>query len=320
MNSPIRNAIATRDDSPASAAIVAETHRFATVLPATFGGSDLFMNLLRGVVDKARMDAKNPALAKAIDANPGSFIRAALECARLGHQPGTDDFYFVPIGGGVEGWEGYRGVAKRIGNAGYTVVAEIVYENDDYEYERGTMPRPVHKRTKFGQPRGKMVGAYAYAYPVWNKDAVSKVVEMDEAEIMTHKAASKTASSSDSLWNKWPVSAWLKTVVHELGKWVPTSTEKPNTQVLAGANDKPALTAAPVFTPAQDVTPVPAQAGPVTPRQKMFELFREAGFIDGADMLTYAATTLGREIKASADLTDDDVDQITQSLIADTRP
>jgi recombination protein RecT len=64
---------------------------------------------------------------------------AMLDCARLGHEPGTPAYYFVPIKGAIEGWEGYRGVIERIYRAGavQSVRAAVVRENDFYEYEEG---------------------------------------------------------------------------------------------------------------------------------------------------------------------------------------
>jgi hypothetical protein len=106
-----------------------------------------------------------------------------------------------------------------------SVKAEIVYANDTYDFDEETMDRPRHTRERFASKavRGRMVGVYAYA--VMRNGALSRVIEMGEEEVMEHKAASKTGNGADSPWVKWPRSMWLKTAVHELAKWVPTSNE-----------------------------------------------------------------------------------------------
>jgi recombination protein RecT len=158
--------------------------------------------------------------------NPGSLMAAMLDCARLGHEPGTEAYYFVPIKGVVEGWEGYRGVIERIYRAGavQSVRAEVVRENDFYEYEEG-MPHPIHRYERFAplEKRGPLVGVWAYA--VMAEGGMSRPVEMGREEVLAHRDMNGSNARSDSPWKKWERSMWLKCAVHELEKWVPSSTE-----------------------------------------------------------------------------------------------
>jgi recombination protein RecT len=63
--------------------------------------------------------------------------------------------------------------------------------------------------------------------------ATSRVVVMSKAEVMKVKAVSKTASFSDSPWTNWEDRMWLKTAIHQLEKWVPTSAEYRREQLRA---------------------------------------------------------------------------------------
>jgi recombination protein RecT len=165
--------------------------------------------------------------------NPQSLITALMDCARLGHEPCTPEFALVPMGGAIEGWESYRGKVERMYRAGAvdSVIAEVVYQNDRFDYAPGRTPQPIHEIDWDAEDRGPLRLAYAYA--IMKGGATSRVVVMNKAQIMKHKAESKTAKRSDSMWVKWEESAWLKTVAHELEKWVPTSAEYVREQLRA---------------------------------------------------------------------------------------
>jgi recombination protein RecT len=215
MTETVSTAVANRDNG-AEAMITTYKDDFATLLPShvkTAQFVSLAIYALR----------RNKDLVRAANANPGSFIAALLDCARLGLQPG-DTFHLVPFGNDIVGIVDWTGEIELIYNAGAvsSVVAEIVREKDDFEYVPGVNERPVHKADWFGE-RGKMIGVYAYA--VLKDGATSKVVVMNEAEIDQIKAVSKTARSSSSPWQKWPDRMWRKSAVKQLAKWVPSDPE-----------------------------------------------------------------------------------------------
>lgn len=216
--STLSNAVVQRDNGPAA---LVQQYRddLAMVAPSHVNPDKLYrtmIGLLRG----------NDDLARAAASNPGSFMSAVFECAELGHRPG-DTYHFVVFGNQITGIEDYKGEIERMYRAGavVSVKAEIVYANDVYEFDEQTMDRPLHKRDRFAgkSTRGRMVGVYAYA--VMRGGALSRVIEMGEEEVNEHKAAARGANGANSPWNKWPRSMWLKTAVHELAKWVPTSNE-----------------------------------------------------------------------------------------------
>lgn len=213
--SHISNAIEKRDQGP-GAMVQQYRQDFSTVLPSHVK-PDTWVRLAQGVL------RRDQNLARVAERNPGSFMSALLECARLGHEPGTDAYYLVPFGSEVQGIEGYRGVVERVYRAGAVkaVKAEVVYENDHFEYSPD-MDKPVHRPDYFSD-RGAIVGAYAYG--VFADGSTSKVVVINRQYIDKVKKESKGSDSPKSPWVKWEEQMVLKTVAKRLEPWVPSSTE-----------------------------------------------------------------------------------------------
>lgn len=220
----VTSAVAKRDTGP-EALIGTYKDAFATILPSHIK-VDAFTSLAIYAL------RRNADLVKAATANPGSFIAAVLDCARLGLQPG-DTFHFVPFGREIVGITDWTGEVELIYNAGAvsSVVAEIVRANDGFEYVPGINERPIHKADWFSDDRGDMVGVYAYA--VMKDGATSKVVVMNRADIAKIRAVSKTQGSPSSPWNKWEDRMWRKSAVKQLAHWVPSDPEIRSRQIEA---------------------------------------------------------------------------------------
>jgi recombination protein RecT len=101
------------------------------------------------------------------------------------------------------------------------VKAEIVKEKDVFNFEPA-MPRPDHRPDWFGE-RGRTIGAYAYAELVGG--STSRVVVINQEYIDKVKAMSKSSDKSTSPWKKWEDAMILKTALHRLEAFVPTSSE-----------------------------------------------------------------------------------------------
>lgn len=207
---------------------------FAAVLPSHVR-PDQWVRLTQGVL------RRNPKLQNIFRTNTASVLTALLDAARQGLEVGKT-YHLVPMGNEVVGIEDYTGVIELMYRAGAiaSVKAEIVYERDlewfdhldpatgktvrrqRFEWVPGEMSRPFHSPLWFSD-RGKMIGAYAYAEMI--NGTYSRVVVRSEAEINQVRAVSKTARSADSPWAKWTDRMWLKTVLRELSKFVPTSAE-----------------------------------------------------------------------------------------------
>lgn len=171
---------------------------------------------------------KSADLWAACQASPHTMMAALYHAARLGLEPGTDQFHLTPrkVKGRwqVLGIVGYQGEVELIYRAGAvsSVIVELVRDKDRFEYVPGLHDRPVHHVDWFGD-RGEVKGAYAYG--VMKDGAVSKVVIVDDARIKRAMQASATAGSSHSPWATDYGAMVLKTAAHDLQKWVPTSAE-----------------------------------------------------------------------------------------------
>ena len=220
----VTSAVAKREAGPAE--LVRQSRSwFATIVPSHID-ANAFVALTLACL------RKNPKLAAAAVQNPQSFMAALSECARLGLVPG-DTYHLVPFGSEITGITDYTGEIELIYRAGAvsSVKAEIVYRKDHFRYTTD-MDRPEHAPDWFGE-RGELIGAYAYA--VMKDGATSKVVVYSKAEIDRVKAVSKTSGRSDSPWNQWYDRMALKTVIHRLEHFVPTSAEYRREQLRAAA-------------------------------------------------------------------------------------
>jgi len=208
--------------------------------------ADQYVAIVIGALHKDRY------LAEAAIRNPGSLMAALAEGARLGLVPG-DGFALVPFkraeGDGpkipvITPVTEYTGELTLMYNTGLVeaVVCEVVHARDTYI--RGKHPHDPPVFVKGGQldpegtdkpfasggspphaggrpgERGAPIGAFGYA--VLMSGGVSRVVEMGADEILLHR----DSAPSKKVWDGpfWR-SQWMKTIVHEMYKWVPKSPE-----------------------------------------------------------------------------------------------
>jgi recombination protein RecT len=196
---------------------------FGKVLPETFKAAT-FVRLAQGVL---RRDGD---LHKVAVANPNSLMVALLDCSRLGHEPGTDEYYLTPRGikngmvtnkAEVVGIEGYKGIVKRMLNHSrvLNVVAEAVYTNDPFRFIPGEDERPWHHPDWFEREgsRGELIGSYAYA--LLTRGGTSRVVVLGPRQLA---AAERAAADFSFLWkgdNR--ETAYRKTALRRLTPYVP---------------------------------------------------------------------------------------------------
>jgi recombination protein RecT len=96
--------------------------------------------------------------------------------------------------------------------------AQVVHENDHFVREEGDNPHIEHQPAQLGQPRGKMIGAYAVFR---NDSGILHREVMDAEQIETVRAQSKAPDSL--MWKKFTQEAWRKTVIRRGIKSVPVS-------------------------------------------------------------------------------------------------
>lgn len=113
------------------------------------------------------------------------------------------------------------GLRKKLANHGFSIRAEIVYANDEFEYEMGDDPKIVHRPKVFGD-RGEIVGAYAIARDKNTGDLYRET--MDVVELEKVRASSKNPNGGP--WSTWLTEMYRKTVAKRLFKSLPLiSTE-----------------------------------------------------------------------------------------------
>jgi recombination protein RecT len=165
------------------------------------------------------------------------FTSVLIECARLGHVPGSKEFYltvrnekvgnrWVPK---VMGIEGYRGVIERMYRSGAvaSVVVREVCKNDRFEFVEGVHDVPVHHVEWFAEDDRSspenIIGVYAYAR--LTTGTTSRVVVLSAKDIENTKARSDAGKANKGPWVTDYRAMVLKTAAHRLEPWVPTSAE-----------------------------------------------------------------------------------------------
>jgi recombination protein RecT len=214
------------------ALIEASKAEFGKLLPASIGPEKFArwgLTVLRN-----GLASPSPAVRESWDRVIGSeegklsLMTALMDCASLGLEPGRT-YHLVPFrnkqgGAEVTGITDYKGEIELIANAGGIVCAELVRKEDKFQWY-GVSYAPSHEFDPFNDDRGDVIGGYAYLMATGGHLA-SKVVHMSAAEFAKHEAASRTAGRDDSPWKLWREPMQLKTLVHELRKWVPWAVER----------------------------------------------------------------------------------------------
>ncbi len=160
---------------------------------------------------------------------PMSFIAALLNAAQLGLEPNTPlgQAYLIPYKnkGQVEcqfqiGYKGLIDLAYRNGQM-QTIQAQVVYENDIFEYEYGLEPKLIHKPAF--EDRGEMKYFYGLFRTVnggFGFSVMSKA-EMDQYA----KTYSKAYDSGYSPWKTSYDEMAKKTVIKQALKYAPIKTD-----------------------------------------------------------------------------------------------
>ena len=232
MSTPTQNATASavaRRDNTAGALVQQYRADFTSVMP-THLKPEAWVRIAVGALKKGKrqQDGRYELEVAAMN-NPGVFLAALLDAARLGLEPGTEQYYLTPrkVKGQLEilGIVGYQGIIELMYRAGAisSVVAEVVYERDQFDFQPGRDRIPRHEIDWDLDDRGGLRLVYAFAR--MRDGATSKVVVMNRAAIARVKESSQGAGSEYSPWVKHEPAMWLKSAVRQLAKWVPTSAE-----------------------------------------------------------------------------------------------
>jgi recombination protein RecT len=242
----VSNAVAVRDAGPAA---MVELYRadLELVMP-----SHLQQRVGAWIRSTQGLLRRDPKLMEAAQNDVGQFIAVLMDAGRLGLEPGTEQYYLVPRWNKrkrcteITGVRGYQGEIELMYRAGAisSVIVEVVYSNDKFQFQPGRDERPVHDIDWDAEDRGTLRLVYAYA--VMKDGATSKVVVLNKGHIAKARAKSDSANGKypeRSPWNTDEEAMWLKTGAHRLAKWVPTSAEymreQLRSQAVAASEQRP---------------------------------------------------------------------------------
>jgi len=171
-----------------------------------------------------------------LQCTPASFLEAVIMGAEVGLDFGgaTGQGYLVPYKNGklsakagrgiyeakfVPGYQGFIELAYRSGRVSY-VDAELVYENDEYDFQLGADPKLIHKPC-LGGPRGKVVFAYTVVYMAGSDRPKLEIMSLDDLERIRLRSKSK----DDGPWVTDVAEMQRKTVLRRAFKWIPKTPE-----------------------------------------------------------------------------------------------
>lgn len=185
---------------------------------------------------------KNPQL---LECTQESLFKGIFDCAAIGLELDGRRAHLVPLrnkkkqGQPLEAnlWLDYKGVAELVMRSGVVsnIHADIVCENDVFEYDRGELKKHT---IDFRKDRGDMYAAYCI---IRMKDGGEKCEVMSIPQINRVRNASPGKDATP--WTEHYDEMAKKTVFKRASKWVPLSSEVKN--VLENENDDEPLNVTP---------------------------------------------------------------------------
>jgi recombination protein RecT len=171
---------------------------------------------------------KSPKLQEAFLKNPASLFASILHCAELGLNPSqiVGEFYLIPYKDIITPILGYKGLLTLLMRSDKVkkIWCEVVYEDDDFEYELGLEPKLMHI-PNHDAVRNSATLKFIYACAKLQDEIVFKV--MSKKEIQNIVNMSKFPN--DLYFNdKKDSEQWMakKTVLKQLSKLMPKDDDR----------------------------------------------------------------------------------------------
>lgn len=197
---------------------------FANTVANYYGGRETeTIRFKTAVVDYVR---KVPKL---LECDRISLLSAFVNLAQFRFMPSSvmGEAYVIPYAKEAKFQIGYQGLVTLLYRTPQVkgITANIVYQNDDFNYEEGLMPVLYHKPTPFGKEKGEAIGVYTVAQL---EGGARTFKVMSKEDVMMIKNLSKAKASADSPWNsdKDPFKGmWKKTCLIQHSKFLPKTAE-----------------------------------------------------------------------------------------------
>ena len=181
-----------------------------------FGDEKRAMKFLSGVMSSVQ------ALPKLLECDSGSLINSFMTMAQLDLMPSnvSGEAYVLPYAGKAQFQLGYQGLVTLFYRAGVrSIVAEIVYKNDEFSYKNGVLD---HSPDVFAEDRGEAIGSYVVV-ELQAGGHITKVMKKKDIMAMGSKF-SKSFTTEFTPWkekNDPELWMWKKTVLKQAAKLVP---------------------------------------------------------------------------------------------------
>lgn len=173
----------------------------------------------------------NPDLLKA---DRQSLYNECVRAAQDGLLPDGREGALVVFGGKVKWMPMIGGLRKKAAKHGFDLIAQVVYENDEFEFQLGDEPKILHVPVPLNQNSGPLVGAYAIATELKTGAKYREVMNKEEIEAV--KGVSKSKDSGP--WaGAWYSEMARKTVCRRLFKQLPFYMEDDIQTVISHENE-----------------------------------------------------------------------------------
>ena len=171
---------------------------------------------------------RSPKLQEAFIRNPASLFASILHCAEMGLNPSqmVGEFFFIPYKDSITPILGYKGLLTLLMRSSKVkkIWSEVVYEDDDFEYELGLEPKLLHTPNHHSVRNSKNIKCI-YACAKLDDEVIFKV--MFKSEIQNIINMSKVPNELFFNDKKDP-EQWMakKTVLKQLAKLMPKDDDR----------------------------------------------------------------------------------------------
>lgn len=171
---------------------------------------------------------RSPKLQESFIKNPQSLFASILHCAEMGLNPSqmVGEFFFIPYKDSITPILGYKGLITLLMRSSKVkkIWSEVVYEDDDFEYELGLEPKLLHTPNHLAVRNSKNIKCI-YACAKIENEVIFKVMFKNEIQNIINM--SKVPNDLFFNDNKDP-EQWMakKTVLKQLAKLMPKDDDR----------------------------------------------------------------------------------------------
>ena len=171
---------------------------------------------------------RSPKLQEAFIKNPASLFASILHCAEMGLNPSqmVGEFFFIPYKDSITPILGYKGLLTLLMRSSKVkkIWSEVVYEDDDFEYELGLEPKLLHTPNHLAVRNSKNIKCI-YACAKLDDEVIFKVMFKNEIQNIVNM--SKVPNELFFNDKKDP-EQWMakKTVLKQLAKLMPKDDDR----------------------------------------------------------------------------------------------